>query len=120
MICLKQQAIEALESANDYLTKMINAIPDIIKAYRVGELNKASSDMILLSEGLQWLNEVFNLTKDFHNVNNIEIKEVYFEFVEAFENDDSVLLADLLEYELLPKIQHWKDILNESLASYAN
>ena len=120
MILLKQQSIEALESASDYLNRVINAIPDIIKAYRIGEINKASSDMILLSEGLQWLNEVFILTKDFHKVDNVEIKEIYFEFVEAFENDDSVLLADLLEYELLPKILQWKDILNESLAGYAN
>ena len=120
MIILKQQSIEALESASDYLARMINAIPDIIKAYRIGELNKASSDMILLSEGLQWLNEVLNLTKDFHKIDNIEVKEIYFEFIEALENDDSVLLADLLEYELLPKIQHWENLLNEILANYAN
>ena len=117
---MKQQSIEALNSASDYLTRMNNVIPDIIRAYRLGELNKASSDMVLLTEGLQWLNEVFNLTKNFHNVDNIEVKEIYFEFIEAFENGDTVLLADLLEYELLPKIHHWKNSLDESLASHSN
>ncbi len=120
MILLKRQSIEALESAMNYLNEISNAIPDVINAYRIGELSKASNDMILLIDGLQWLNEVFYLTKDFHKIDAFEIKEIYFEFIEALENEDSILLADLLEYELLPRIQIWKNDLEESLNSYAN
>lgn len=120
MILLKRQSIEALSSASEYLTRITNAIPDIVKAYRTGELNKASNQMVLLSEGLQWLNEVFNLTKELHKIDNVEVKEIYLEFLEAFENDDNVLLADLLEYELLPKIHQWKDCVDESVARNAN
>lgn len=43
---------------------------------RVGELSKAYKDMIILADGLQWLNEVFNLTKDVHKFDIFEIKEM--------------------------------------------
>ena len=112
---MKTQSIEALESARDYLNRISDAIPCIIDAYRVGELSKAYKDMIILADGLQWLNEVFNLTKDVHKFDIFEIKEMYFEFIEALENEDSILLADLLEHELIPKIDQWKAYLDKTL-----
>lgn len=117
---MKQQSIEALKSAIDYLTRMDNAVPDIIKSYRNGELIRASNDMVLLAEGLQWLNEILYLTKAFHKVDSFELKELYLECIEALENNDNVLIADLLEYELIPKIHYWKNSISETLAQNAN
>lgn len=120
MILLKIEQIEILETASEYLIRLNNAIPSIVGNFRTGNEAKAYTDVAILSEGLQWINDVFKLTSDVHNINVISIKEIYFEFIEALENNDSVLLADLLEYELTPKVQEWKTSLDESLAKNAN
>jgi hypothetical protein len=41
----------------------------------------------------------------------LEMDELLSEIITAFENKDIVMLSDLLEYELSPAIQRWKDVL---------
>lgn len=41
-----------------------------------------------------------------------EISDLFAEMTEVMENEDWVLLADLLEYEFLPAVDRWKDVIH--------
>lgn len=41
------------------------------------------------------------------------ISELFSEIMEVQENEDWILLADLIEYELLPHLNDWKQIISE-------
>ena len=42
-----------------------------------------------------------------------EMSDLFTEMVSSMENEDWVLLADLLEYEFIPTVQRWNDILDQ-------
>jgi hypothetical protein len=39
------------------------------------------------------------------------LQDLLAEMVEISENEDYILLADLMEYELLPTVREWQQIL---------
>ncbi len=55
-------------------------------------------------------NKIFYEEKSIAEFNK-EIKDTLSEIVEAFENKDNVLIADLLEYEFLPRLERYVEIL---------
>jgi hypothetical protein len=40
-----------------------------------------------------------------------EISDLFGEMTEVMENEDWILLADLLEYEFLPAVDRWKNVI---------
>ena len=40
-----------------------------------------------------------------------ELTSLFSEMTEVLENEDWILLADLLEYEFLPAVDHWKKVI---------
>lgn len=40
-----------------------------------------------------------------------ELTNLFSEMTEVLENEDWILLADLLEYEYLPAVEHWKKVI---------
>ncbi|MBG0777708.1 MAG: hypothetical protein H0S85_14885 [Desulfovibrionaceae bacterium] len=58
------------------------------------------------------LRDEFSLeaTADFTNAVD-EISDLFTEMVEVMENEDWILLADLIEYEFLPAVDHWKKVI---------
>ncbi|MDO4720810.1 MAG: hypothetical protein Q4A78_09115 [Peptostreptococcaceae bacterium] len=111
---LEREALELKRSLAEYLEKMVQALPSIISDYRFGKEDKANEQMLLLVEGLIWTCDAVNLTKDYHGISLVSMRELLEELNEALANGDKVLTADLLEYEMMPKINEWREqILTE-------
>lgn len=108
---METEILELKKSLVSYLERVENALPDIVSGYRFGNEQQANEQMILLTKGLDWIGEAMDALRGYHSLSIVEIKEFLEELNEAFENGDMVLIADLLEYELSPKVQQWRQIL---------
>jgi len=107
---------ETLNEINSYLPKLRAGSLDTVNLFRKGDLNQANNKLQLILDGLNWYTEstknIVNLLdsedlqKDFRNkllaLNNF-LKEIH----EAQENDDNILIADILEFEIIDSIDEF-------------
>lgn len=109
--------LEILLSAYEYIPKLYKGIQTVVSQYRESKIIEANEMIVAITEGLQWLTEAIGLTRDAQKeaINVFEINDSIAEIIEALENEDTVLLADLLEYELLEKLQGWYDKIGISI-----
>lgn len=117
---MNNEELEVLQTANEYINNVQKAIPEIIENYRNGQEVQASEKMILLIEGLQWLDEVIRLTQEHTSIDREDSISLYQEILEAMENGDIILLSDLMEYELIPILSLWKEQFEETLKNNIN
>lgn len=115
---LKQQ-FETLQTANEYIVKLEAGIIEGIKLVRNNEESQAMEILPYIIDGVEWLNDAMKLTVGIHGeeTNYNEVKEKLIEIVEAFNNEDYILVGDLLEYEILPVIGQWKVTIRNSIAN---
>ena len=118
MLNLDNEVLEAIITAENYMGNIRNGIDLIVNSYRGGNYYKAKENMKDLVEGLVWLNEVLTYTKSYHSINPLDLSNIFNEMVIAFENTDTVMLADLLEYEVLPIIEAWQGTLKKEVKVY--
>jgi hypothetical protein len=105
---------EIIDSAVEYIDKVLFGIEDIIEDFQSGREDKATRAMTQLVDGIQWLFQAIDGTKDVQGNNSIDVSNtnpLLAQLIEAYENTDYVLLGDLLEYELTPVVKDWKDKL---------
>lgn len=110
-----QLAEETLIEANSYIKKVSLGINDIADNFMAGREDIALGGCVNLIDGLKWLIDVVELTQSVRERIGVEfpsldnIKGILQELTNAFENSDYVLVGDLLNYELNPIIEDWKD-----------
>lgn len=104
---------ETIEMAKPYIDKMKNGIQEAIKLFEEGKNNEAIEVCSFIEEGSNWLSEVARLTKDLQgeNLDENELDGKIDELAEAYENEDYTLMRDLLEYEILPIITEWNEVI---------
>ncbi|WP_072984382.1 hypothetical protein [Clostridium cavendishii] len=102
----KEQA-EVLKTANKYMDNLKIGINDAVELFQKGEISKGCSLIPDISKGIEWIIEVITLTKDVQTeeINISEIDKKFKEVVEAFENEDYILIGDLFNYEILPMLE---------------
>lgn len=114
---MEKNKYEVLHTATEYIERLNNGIMQTASYYRNGELAKGYKYVEMITEGIEWVIDVITLTQDVL-IREIEvdcIRELVSEYIDAMENEDNVLMADLLEYEMLEQMQSWKEILVESI-----
>lgn len=113
---LKQQ-FETLQTANEYIVKLEAGIIEGIRVFRNNEGGQATEIIPYIIDGVEWMNDAMKLTVGIHNqeINYDEIREKLVEIIEAFNNEDHILVGDLLEYEILPVLGQWKSIIRNSI-----
>lgn len=109
---------EILESTREYLIKLEIGTKTLIEKIRTNKIEgtdyKKVSDIM---EGMDWCLRAFQLTKEYYSSDEVlEITFILQEILNCVECKDNVLLADLLEYELLPKIINWNEKLNMAMS----
>lgn len=117
---MKNEVNETIETMIEYMQKILMQVPKIIDSYRNDDIEKGSAWMIELSEGLLWIEQAFYLTSEAHGLEMKDFKFPYQELVDSFKNTDYILLADLLEYELIPSIYRLQESLNRYLSRKSN
>jgi lipopolysaccharide biosynthesis regulator YciM len=109
---------EVLETCFDYMNKLNAGILTAAQYFQNGNYYEALDLTVQITEGLQWVIQVINLNKELYNEESQieELNEKLNEALEAFQNQDYILIGDLFEYEISPIIENYiemtKIILN--------
>lgn len=109
-----------LKATYDVIEKLIPRINEVSILLQTGKDKEAMSLIITLTELLQKILRIISL----FNTDNVNIdggtygnfstalNEVFIELAEAFDANDSVLIGDLLEYEISPRLELLPDLIS--------
>ena len=113
-----------IENADAYLIRLIPGIEKSVELFRMGNEQEANKFFINIIDGIDWLSQVLDMILaakaispdtvfDGKSIQDRRTSLVDFtqQMVDANKNQDWVLLADLLEYEILPYYQEWSNLL---------
>ena len=113
-----------IENADAYLIRLIPGIEKSVELFRMGNEQEANQFFINIIDGIDWLSQVLDMILaakaispdtvfDGKSIQDRRASLVDFtqQMVDANKNKDWILLADVLEYEILPYYQEWLDLL---------
>ncbi|WP_186580807.1 hypothetical protein [Aquibacillus kalidii] len=107
---------ETLISLQEYLPRLINGCSQVVDNLKEGDEGSGLRKMPSIVEGMQWVFEAVSGIQNngfLHNIYLHSLKEHFKEVVKALEIGDYVLLADVLNYEILPVLEEWLEIAEE-------
>jgi hypothetical protein len=121
----REMAYQGVLDARNYLERLTPGIEKTAELFRLGEDAKSHGQYALCMEGINWFTQVlegarqvmdldyqkivFNRVSVHSYIENLE--HIISEMLTAQSDEDWVMLSDLLEYELLPIMEGWKEIL---------
>ncbi|MFL0269665.1 hypothetical protein [Candidatus Clostridium radicumherbarum] len=114
---MKNDNLELLLTMKDYGEKLASGIIRTSEYFQSYDEANGAELMITIIDGLQWFIEAAVNSSVLSNEDELNsINDKLKELVEAFENQDYVLIGDLLQYELLPIVQN----INNNVVTYSN
>ena len=110
-----------LANAKEYLEKLIPGFQKAADLFRMGNEQEAHKFYLHILDGIDWFSQVvLNIVKS--RGNQVEGKSLgdrqekltglMAQMLEANQNQDWVLMADLLEYEMIPYYEDWQETLS--------
>jgi hypothetical protein len=117
-------ALETLAEGGNYLGELRSFLLQTADSYRAGDETKGKELFVELINGLEWFVKIalmaeLHLQVDFAETfcagrtltESVErFNRILLEIIAAQEQRDWVLLTDLLEYELAPQLELWREI----------
>ncbi len=126
-ISSRELALGFLESYQPVLDTLAQATEKVAELFRVGDEQQANEEYLqflealeLLLESMQRVSNALNL--DMANVTHQDVSardrldrlsELTGEMLAAQEEDDWILLADLLQYDLKPEFEAWSQLMDQ-------
>jgi len=118
---MKQKLLDLLRSIQIYLPRLIKASEQMAEDIQTGNEGKALGLLPEYIDGLMWSIEAIEAVK---RVDNNYLKDVQLEDIsqplnileEAMLNQDYILLADIFEYEVKPRLTDYCVEINGLLA----
>ena len=120
---LKDLVATNLSNALDYLEKLIPGFDQAADLFRMGNEQEANKYYIQILDGMDWFSEVVNVVMSSEGegqepenslqVRQAKLTDLMSQMLEANKNQDWVLLADILEYEMIPFYKEWQNILTK-------
>lgn len=104
--------VESLSTAREFNLKLIHELEKFVDSLERDSVNEALIVLPDIIEGLEWIIQVINFTKDVQKetIDVIELNQNLSEMSDALENEDYVLLADITNYEIIEKLKQWQQI----------
>ena len=110
-----------LANAKEYLEELIPGFQKAADLFRMGNEQEAHKFYLQILDGIDWFSQVvLNIVKS--RGNQVEGKSLgdrqekltglMAQMLEANQNQDWVLMADLLEYEMIPYYEDWQETLS--------
>lgn len=117
--------MELLEKMNEYLDRLVNGLEGVADKFRTGKVGEANSLLVQAIDGLISLTELLKVVKKVSKSETSELiingeklaskeqnlLDVLKQLKDGQENKDWVAVADLLEYELAPAMDEWKETI---------
>ena len=124
---LKDLVATNLANALDYLKKLIPGFEQAADLFRAGSEQEANKYYLQILDGIDWFSQVVSVimspdegetelpdTDDESlEVRQKKLTDLMSQMLEANQNQDWVLLADILEYEMVPFYKDWEKILSK-------
>ena len=120
---LKDLVATNLSNALDYLEKLIPGFDQAADLFRTGSEQEANKYYIQILDGMDWFSEVVNIVmrsegegqepENSLKLRQAKLTDLMSQMLEANKNQDWVLLADILEYEMIPFYEEWQAILSK-------
>jgi hypothetical protein len=122
---LKDLVATNIANALDYLKKLIPGFEQAADLFRTGNEQEANKYYLQILDGIDWFSQVVNVIMqpddgetempDDENllVRQKKLTDLMSQMLKANENQDWVLLADILEYEMVPFYKDWENILSK-------
>ena len=124
---LKDLVATNLTNALDYLKKLIPGFEQAADLFRTGNEQEANKYYLQILDGIDWFSQVVSVimspdegeTKlpdtddESLEVRQKKLTDLMSQMLEANQNQDWVLLADILEYEMVPFYKDWEKILSK-------
>ena len=124
---LKDLVATNLANALDYLKKLIPGCEQAADLFRAGNEQEANKYYLQILDGIEWFSQVVSVimspdegetelpdTDDESlEVRQKKLTDLMSQMLEANQNQDWVLLADILEYEMVPFYKDWEKILSK-------
>lgn len=94
-----------LNELKDYIANFKAVVIETAELFQGYEVNKATAILVEITEGIQWLMNIL-VAANIMNEDDIKQINVYLnEIVEGLMNQDYILVGDLLQYEIIPKVE---------------
>ena len=124
---LKDLVATNLANALDYLKKLIPGFEQAADLFRTGNEQEANKYYLQILDGIDWFSQVVSVimspdegeTKlpdtddESLEVRQKKLTDLMSQMLEANQNQDWVLLADILEYEMVTFYKDWEKILSK-------
>ena len=124
---LKDLVATNLTNALGYLKKLIPGFEQAADLFRAGNEQEANKYYLQILDGIGWFSQVVNIIMqsdqgelalpgaENENLQAREAKltDLMSQMLEANQNQDWELLADILEYEMVPFYKDWEAILSK-------
>ncbi|MFD3157511.1 hypothetical protein ACFIJ5_11700 [Haloimpatiens sp. FM7330] len=106
---MNKEDIEVLKIAKKYMENMNDAILKAAEYIQNEDYYKGMDLVINITDGLEWIIQLIVSRNDIYtgNMGIDEFTNKIKEIVEAFENQDYILIGDLLEYEIKPIVENY-------------
>jgi len=114
-----EEQIEVLRTAYEYLNKLTQGTLQAAEYFHSGQEYKGFQSVSLIADGTLWLVGAIELTRQVQKeeVRTEGIMTITNEINEAMQKNDTVLIADLLEFEIFPVLQQWQLGIQKSIGS---
>ncbi|WP_418791015.1 hypothetical protein [Phosphitispora sp. TUW77] len=120
----EQVLTEGLETAVTYLPLLQRGLTEIAAFFQEGREGEAISKFQEAVPGMEWLGQILssavlffenNSLQDSFRSSAIDYSKKLEDMLEAWQNRDYILIADLLEYELAPFIDELMPLIQNAL-----
>lgn len=112
-----EKQIEVLRTAYEYLNKLTKGTLEAAEYFHSGQEYKGFQSVSLIADGILWLVEAIELTRlvQKEQITTEGILAKINEINNAMLKKDIVLVADLLEFEVVPMLQMWQSGVQKSI-----
>jgi hypothetical protein len=124
---LKDLVATNIANALDYLKKLIPGFEQASDLFRTGNEQEANKYYLQILDGIDWFSQVVSVIMkpdddeteqpdaddESLQVRQKKLTDLMSQMLEANQNQDWVLLADILEYEMVPFYKDWENILSK-------
>ena len=110
-----------LTNAKDYLVRLIPGFQKAADLFRMGNEQEANQYYLQVLDGIEWFSQVViiivSTQKNKSEEKSLEerqkkLTDLMSQMLEANQNQDWVLMADLMEYEMIPFYKDWEEVLS--------
>lgn len=113
---LEEQQFEVLQTAYEYIGKLINGINMYVENMKENKQEEAINLLSYIVEGIEWLNEVARLTKDIQkeNIDEYKMKENLDKISKYLNIESHGQILKVLSYDMLPMLKNWEEVIKKS------